>query len=77
MSSHLFISVSVTNKLSGVVARKLSGFVVSFLSRRNHETDRVVTGDPGIKGTVLLCGQARSCNQAGVNPVPEGRPTTG
>jgi hypothetical protein len=23
------------------------------------------------------CGRARSCSPAGVNPVPEGRPTTG
>jgi len=25
----------------------------------------------------MECGRARSCSQAGVNPVPEGRPTTG
>ena len=29
------------------------------------------------KGTDLLCGRARSCISAGVNPAPEGRPATG
>ena len=38
--------VSVANNMSGVVARNLSGFMVSYLSRRDHEADRVVTGDP-------------------------------
>ena len=28
-------------------------------------------------GTVLMCGRARSCNPAGGNPAPEGRPATG
>jgi hypothetical protein len=30
-----------------------------------------------IMGTVLLCGRARSYNQMGENPIPEGWPATG
>jgi len=29
-----------------------------------------------IPGTQYLCGRARSCNQMGVNPIPEGKPAT-
>jgi type II secretory pathway predicted ATPase ExeA len=34
-------------------------------------------GNKEIKGTDLLCDRARSCNPAGENPAPEGRPATG
>jgi hypothetical protein len=31
----------------------------------------------GFCGTLFKCGRARSCNSAGANPAPEGRPATG
>ena len=46
----------------GILSREVSGQIVEYY---------------GLLKSKFPCGQARLCNLAGVNPAPEGRPTTG